>query len=151
WKWDGIRAQLVRRDGQIWLWSRGEELVTDRFPEVVEAAHALPDGVVLDGELLAWDARTMRPLPFATMQRRIGRLRLGPKLLREARRPDRLRSARGRGRRLARRAAAHAPRPIGGDRPAGGIAGASAVAAHQGLGLGRARPAARRFARPRRR
>lgn len=84
WKWDGIRAQLVRRDGQTWLWSRGEELVTDRFPEVVEAARALPDGVVLDGELLAWDARAMRPLPFATMQRRIGRLRLGPKLLREA-------------------------------------------------------------------
>jgi len=84
WKWDGIRAQLVRRGGQTWLWSRGEELVTERFPEVVDAARALPDGTVLDGELLAWDAQAARPLSFATMQRRIGRLKLGPKLLREA-------------------------------------------------------------------
>ncbi|MCO5099398.1 MAG: ATP-dependent DNA ligase [Burkholderiaceae bacterium] len=84
WKWDGIRAQLVRRGGQAWLWSRGEELVTDRFPEVVDAARSLPDGIVVDGELLAWDAQAARPLPFATMQRRIGRLKLGPKLLREA-------------------------------------------------------------------
>ncbi|MCD6679832.1 MAG: ATP-dependent DNA ligase [Burkholderiaceae bacterium] len=84
WKWDGIRAQLVRRCGQTWLWSRGEELVTERFPEVIEAAHTLPDGTVLDGELLAWDAQAARPLSFATMQRRIGRLKLGPRLLREA-------------------------------------------------------------------
>ncbi len=84
WKWDGIRAQLVRRGGQTWLWSRGEELVTERFPEVVDAARPLPDGSVVDGELLAWDAEKALPLPFATMQRRIGRLKLGPKLLREA-------------------------------------------------------------------
>lgn len=84
WKWDGIRAQLVRRDGQTWLWSRGEELVTDRFPEVVEAAQSLPDGIVVDGELLAWDSQAARPLPFATMQRRIGRLKPTAKLLREA-------------------------------------------------------------------
>lgn len=84
WKWDGIRAQLVRRAGRSWLWSRGEELVTERFPEVVEASQALPDGCVVDGELLAWDAASSRPLPFATMQRRIGRLNLTPKLLREA-------------------------------------------------------------------
>src|SRR5690606_33333636 len=84
WKWDGIRAQLVRRAGQTWLWSRGEELVTERFPEVVEASQALPDGSVVDGELLAWDTASSRPLTFATMQRRIGRLKLTPKLLREA-------------------------------------------------------------------
>ncbi len=84
WKWDGIRAQLLRRGRQTWLWSRGEELVTDRFPEVVDTASSLPDGSVIDGELLAWDAPAARPLPFATMQRRIGRLKLGPKLLREA-------------------------------------------------------------------
>lgn len=84
WKWDGIRAQLVRRGGQTWLWSRGEELVTERFPEVVESARSLPDGSVVDGELLAWDPQDARPLPFATMQRRIGRLKLTPKLLREA-------------------------------------------------------------------
>ncbi len=84
WKFDGIRAQLVRREGTTWLWSRGEELVTERFPEVVDAARALPDGTVIDGELLAWNASAQRPLPFATMQRRIGRLRLTPKLLGEA-------------------------------------------------------------------
>ena len=44
WKWDGIRAQLVKRAGQVWLWSRGEELVTDRFPELAALGQALPDG-----------------------------------------------------------------------------------------------------------
>ena len=71
WKWDGIRAQLVKRDGAMHLWSRGEELITDRFPEVIESAAALPDGVVLDGEVLAF--RDGRPLPFSALQQRIGR------------------------------------------------------------------------------
>ncbi len=64
WKWDGIRAQLIRRNGEIFLWSRGEELVTERYPEVVETAAALPD-CVIDGELLAWDfeATTRSPSP----------------------------------------------------------------------------------------
>ncbi|MGH6916023.1 MAG: ATP-dependent DNA ligase, partial [Geminicoccales bacterium] len=53
WKWDGIRAQLIRRGGDIFLWSRGEELITDRFPELAQAAAHLPDGTVLDGEVLA--------------------------------------------------------------------------------------------------
>jgi DNA ligase 1 len=79
WKWDGIRAQLVRRQGQTFLWTRGEELVTDRYPEIAEAARLLPDGTVLDGELLPW--RDDRPLPFAQLQRRIGRRTLGAKLL----------------------------------------------------------------------
>ncbi len=78
WKWDGIRAQLIHREGQIFLWSRGEELVTDRYPEVVEAAANLPDGVVLDGELLPWKAGAV--LPFAKLQQRIGRKTLGKKL-----------------------------------------------------------------------
>ena len=82
WKWDGIRAQLIRRDGQTFLWSRGEELVTERYPEVVEAAAALPD-CVLDGELLAWDFDGSRPQPFARLQQRIGRKNLGRKLLAE--------------------------------------------------------------------
>ena len=73
WKWDGIRAQLVRRAGQTHLWSRGEELITQRFPEVVEAAQALDDGTVLDGEVLAF--RGDRPLPFSALQQRIGRER----------------------------------------------------------------------------
>src|ERR671921_749578 len=81
WKWDGIRAQLIRRAGRIFLWSRGEELLSGRFPEVEDAGALLPEGTVLDGELLPW-AETM-PLPFAQMQRRIGRKVLGPKILSE--------------------------------------------------------------------
>lgn len=81
WKWDGIRSQVIRRAGRTFIWSRGEELVTERFPEVAEAAALLPDGTVLDGELLGWTGDG--PLPFAEMQRRIGRKTLGPKILRE--------------------------------------------------------------------
>jgi DNA ligase-1 len=73
WKWDGIRAQLIRRAGQTWLWSRGEELVTLRFPEIAAAATHLADGTVLDGEVLAF--RDQRPLPFSALQQRIGRQR----------------------------------------------------------------------------
>jgi DNA ligase-1 len=81
WKWDGIRAQVVRRGGEVFLWSRGEELVTDRFPEVAAAARALPDGVVLDGELLAYRGGV---LPFAVLQTRIGRQTLPARLLADA-------------------------------------------------------------------
>ena len=90
WKWDGIRAQLVKRAGQVWLWSRGEELVTERFPELAAMGRMLPDGTVLDGEILVW-RRGNEDLPeglgsvqpFADLQKRIGRKTLGPKLLRE--------------------------------------------------------------------
>jgi DNA ligase-1 len=71
WKWDGIRAQLVRRGGAVHLWSRGEELITQRFPEIAAAATRLPEGTVLDGEVLAF--RDDRPLPFSALQQRIGR------------------------------------------------------------------------------
>jgi DNA ligase-1 len=81
WKWDGIRAQLVQRGGQVWLWSRGEELITDRFPELAALGEALPDGTVLDGEIVVW--RDGRPQPFAELQKRIGRKTLGAKLLRD--------------------------------------------------------------------
>lgn len=81
WKWDGIRAQLIRRAGQVFLWSRGEELVTERFPELAEAASLLPEGTVLDGEVMPWSEG--RALPFAQLQRRIGRKKLGPKILAE--------------------------------------------------------------------
>lgn len=81
WKWDGIRAQLIRRAGQTYLWSRGEELISDRFPELIDAARALPDGTVLDGEILPF--RDNRVLPFAELQRRIGRKQLTRKLLAE--------------------------------------------------------------------
>ena len=71
WKWDGIRAQIVKRAGAVHLWSRGEELITPRFPEIADAAATLPDGTVLDGEVLAF--RDERPLPFSALQQRIGR------------------------------------------------------------------------------
>ncbi len=73
WKWDGIRAQLIVRGGHVYLWSRGEELITDRFPEIAGIAAGLPEGTVLDGEILAW--RGDRPLAFAALQQRIGRER----------------------------------------------------------------------------
>ncbi|MFS8977494.1 ATP-dependent DNA ligase [Cupriavidus necator] len=82
WKWDGIRAQLVRRGGQTWLWSRGEELITERFPEIVEAAAQLPGGTVLDGEIVVWQQGRVQP--FALLQQRIGRKTLNARLLREA-------------------------------------------------------------------
>ncbi len=71
WKWDGIRAQLIKRADTIHLWSRGEELITHRFPEIAAAATRLPDGTVLDGEILAF--RDDAPLPFSALQQRIGR------------------------------------------------------------------------------
>ncbi len=81
WKWDGIRSQLIRRDGQTFLWSRGEELITTRFPEIVTAAASLPDGTVLDGEVLPWNDHGV--MPFNELQRRIGRKTIGKKLLTE--------------------------------------------------------------------
>lgn len=81
WKWDGIRAQVVRRAGQAWVWSRGEELVSDRFPELMTMAQALPDGTVLDGEIVVW--REGRVQPFAELQKRIGRKTLSARLLKE--------------------------------------------------------------------
>jgi len=71
WKWDGVRAQIIRRDGRTLVWSRGEELVGESYPELRALGEALPDGVVLDGEIVAWE--NDRPLPFAALQRRIGR------------------------------------------------------------------------------
>ncbi len=81
WKYDGIRAQLVRREGQSYLWSRGEDLITERFPEL--AAVRLPDGMVLDGEVLIWQSDSAVPSPFADLQKRIGRKTLSAKLLAE--------------------------------------------------------------------
>lgn len=80
WKWDGIRSQVIRRLGTTFIWSRGEELITERFPELAHAAALLPDGTVLDGEIMPWRDG---PLPFAQLQRRIGRKVLGPKILAE--------------------------------------------------------------------
>jgi DNA ligase-1 len=79
WKWDGIRAQIVRRQGALAIWSRGEELITERFPELEGAAMRLPEGTVLDGEIVGW--RNGRVLEFSYLQRRIGRKQLSAKLL----------------------------------------------------------------------
>jgi DNA ligase-1 len=81
WKWDGIRSQVIRRDGKTFIWSRGDELVTERFPEIAAAADFLPDGTVLDGEIMPW--KDGQPLPFAQLQRRIGRKSLGGSILTE--------------------------------------------------------------------
>lgn len=72
WKWEGIRAQAVKRAGSVFLWSRGGELINRAFPELDGAVSRLPDGTVLDGEILPW--REEEPLPFGLLQKRIGRL-----------------------------------------------------------------------------
>jgi len=78
WKWDGMRAQVVRRSAGISIWSRGEERMNDAFPEIVEAAEHLPDGTVLDGELLA--AHPNNLLPFSMLSRRASRKRASKKI-----------------------------------------------------------------------
>jgi DNA ligase 1 len=92
WKYDGIRGQIVKRSGRVWVWSRGEELVTERFPEIEALARALPDGTVLDGEIMVWKDEPIdppgtlagRPAPFALLQQRIGRKTLTKKVLADA-------------------------------------------------------------------
>jgi DNA ligase-1 len=81
-KWDGIRGQLILRDGQHFLWSRGEELMTDRFPELARLTDFLPGGTVIDGEVLAFAGDA--PLSFNKLQARIGRKSVPKKLLTEA-------------------------------------------------------------------
>ena len=81
WKWDGIRAQLIRRGDVCVLWSRGDEPIAGQFPEIMAGAQKLPD-VVLDGEVLAWkDGRVM---PFAALQKRLGRKNPGKKVMGES-------------------------------------------------------------------
>ena len=84
WKWDGIRAQLVIRSGSASVWSRGEALVSEAFPELVDAAQALPDGTVLDGEILVWLPSDPFPASFGALQTRVNRKQPGAKLRRDA-------------------------------------------------------------------
>ncbi|MBR7212646.1 ATP-dependent DNA ligase [Pseudomonas sp. B2021] len=81
WKFDGIRAQLVKREGRLWVWSRGEELLTERFPELHSLVSGLPDGTVIDGEIVVWKDSVQ---PFALLQQRIGRKTLSKKVLEDA-------------------------------------------------------------------
>ncbi|HEV2833273.1 MAG TPA: ATP-dependent DNA ligase [Hanamia sp.] len=82
WKWDGIRGQIIKRNNELFVWSRGEELMTDKFPEYFILKDLLPDGVVLDGEIIP--AMGGKPLPFSVLQTRIGRKNIGRKQLQEA-------------------------------------------------------------------
>ncbi len=81
WKWDGIRAQLIRREGGVYLWTRGEELVTERYPEIEAVGRRLSEGTVVDGEILPW--RDGQPMPFGQLQRRIGRKTVSKAILSE--------------------------------------------------------------------
>lgn len=80
-KWDGVRAQLIVRNNKIYLWTRGEELVTDQYPEFHRLASIIPTSTVIDGEILAW--KNEKPLPFQYLQKRIGRKKISKKLIEE--------------------------------------------------------------------
>ena len=82
WKWDGIRGQIIKRNDEVFVWSRGEELVTDKYPELVDFAMTLPNGTVLDGEIVVHNGKQV--LPFQLLQKRIGRKTIGKKLLADA-------------------------------------------------------------------
>ncbi|MFT3949532.1 MAG: ATP-dependent DNA ligase [Agriterribacter sp.] len=82
WKWDGIRGQLIKRNNEIFVWSRGEELMTEKFPEYDAIRSLLPEGLVLDGEIIP--SIDEKPLPFALLQTRIGRKNVTKKNLQEA-------------------------------------------------------------------
>ncbi len=82
WKWDGIRGQVIRRAERVFIWSRGEELMENRWPEIESAADLLPDGTVLDGEILA-SLGDHQVLPFSQLQQRVNRKTVSKKLLKE--------------------------------------------------------------------
>ncbi len=81
WKWDGIRAQLIYRGGELFTWSRGEDLITHQFPEFEALIGVMPDGTVLDGEIVCWNGQ--QPLDFNFLQKRLGRKRVTKKLMAE--------------------------------------------------------------------
>ena len=81
WKWDGIRAQIIHRPDQFAIWSRGEDLITPQFPEFAASVQQLPEGVVLDGEILCWNGD--RPQNFSYLQKRLGRKRVTQKVIDE--------------------------------------------------------------------
>ncbi|CAG5007653.1 DNA ligase [Dyadobacter sp. CECT 9275] len=82
WKWDGIRSQIIYRNNELFIWTRGEELSTDKFPELHFLSSLLPSGTVLDGEIVSYQDN--KPMPFSILQTRIGRKNLSKKVLEEA-------------------------------------------------------------------
>lgn len=88
WKWDGIRGQLIKRQDELFIWSRGEELLTAQFPELHALAILLPNGVAMDGELIVLNPNAapqhIEPLPFSLLQTRISRKNISKKQLTEA-------------------------------------------------------------------
>ncbi len=87
WKWDGIRGQIIKRNDELFVWSRGEELMTDKFPEYKILESLLPNGIVIDGEIISLAEtadKGFTPLTFATLQTRIGRKNITKKQLTEA-------------------------------------------------------------------
>ncbi len=81
WKYDGIRAQAIRRDDKLWIWSRGEEQITDTFIDVASALEGLPEGTVIDGEILVFKGD--RILPFQDLQKRLGRKKVSAAIMKE--------------------------------------------------------------------
>ena len=73
WKWDGIRSQLIKRSNNISIWTRGEELVNNSFPELIPIIKSIPDDFVLDGEILVWNLNKNIPNDFSFLQKRLGR------------------------------------------------------------------------------
>jgi DNA ligase-1 len=82
WKWDGIRGQIVKRNGELFIWSRGEELVTDQFPELHFLKDELPDGTVLDGEILS--VKDGQVQAFSILQQRLNRKTINKSQLKDA-------------------------------------------------------------------
>jgi DNA ligase-1 len=82
WKWDGIRSQIIYRNKELFIWTRGEELSTEKFPELHFLSDVLPNGTVLDGEIVSY--MDDKPMPFNVLQKRIGRKNLSKKVLEEA-------------------------------------------------------------------
>ena len=90
WKWDGIRGQIIKRNGELFVWSRGEELMTEKFPEYHSLQNILPDGIAIDGEIIPYSSTLNNvngsvgvPLAFALLQTRIGRKNITKKNLQD--------------------------------------------------------------------